>query len=408
MSDLHLSLVVLGAVVLLVGVFSRAIRQTAVSGPMLALAVGVAVGPYGAGWLGLAEWGDERVILQEVARLTLGVAVIAVALRVPKAWLLGQWRSPAIMASFGMVGMWVCSSALAHAILGWPLWVSLLVGAVITPTDPVLAGTIVTGDLAERNIPGRVRNTLSLESGANDGLAYPLVALPLIALAGASHGVLGDWLLHTWLWEVGVAVAFGAALGVAAGRALAWAQVRNTMNEGSFLAYVLALALAVLGGAKLLGSDGILAVFVCGLALNLSLAGFERAHQEERVQSVVHHFLILPSFVLFGTALPWDGWAHLGSAGLLLAAAVLLLRRLPTALGLSRWLPCSRTRADALFLGWFGPIGIAALYYAALAWGTTGLDRTWWACSLVIAASVLAHGATAAPWTRRYGERAAE
>src|SRR5918997_2533289 len=139
-------------------------------------------------------------------------------------------------------------------------------GAVVTPTDPVGSSTIVTGDLAEKNLPDRVRYTLSGESGANDGLAYPFVFLPILLLSRPPEEALSHWLTHTLLWEVGVAVLFGVIIGYGAGRLLEWAHGKGTMEQTSFLAYTLALSLAVLGAAKLLGSDGILAVFVAGRA----------------------------------------------------------------------------------------------------------------------------------------------
>src|SRR5215217_6409076 len=103
-------------------------------------------------------------------------------------------------------------------------------------------------------------------------------------------------------------------------------------------------------------------------------------------------------------ALPWEGWLELGWKGLLLVAAVLLLRRLPAVLGLRPFLGPLRGEArDVLFLGWFGPIGAAALYYAAFSLRETGMEEVWVVGSLVICTSVVVHGITATPLTRLYG-----
>ncbi|HEX2181326.1 MAG TPA: cation:proton antiporter [Rubrobacteraceae bacterium] len=88
--------------------------------------------------------------------------------------------------------------------------------------------------------------------------------------------------------------------------------------------------------------------------------------EEERVQEAVNRFFILPIFVLLGLTIPWEGWLELGWTGLLLTLAALLLRRLPAMLALKPLLGRVRGTRDALFLGWFGPIGFAALYYANL------------------------------------------
>ncbi|CAN5733869.1 hypothetical protein BH18ACT11_BH18ACT11_11740 [soil metagenome] len=103
-------------------------------------------------------------------------------------------------------------------------------------------------------------------------------------------------------------------------------------------------------------------------------------------------------------ALPWGAWLELGWAGLLLVGAVLLLRRLPAVLALRRLLGPLRPKGkDVLFLGWFGPVGAAALYYAAFSLRETGIEAAWTVRSLVICASVLVHGVTATPLTKLYG-----
>jgi NhaP-type Na+/H+ or K+/H+ antiporter len=103
-------------------------------------------------------------------------------------------------------------------------------------------------------------------------------------------------------------------------------------------------------------------------------------------------------------ALPWEGWPELGWDGILLATAVLLLRRLPAVLALRPLLgPLRGKTKDVLFLGWFGPIGAAALYYAAFSYRETGIEAAWTVGSLVICAFLLVHGVSATPLTKLYG-----
>ena len=135
-----------------------------------------------------------------------------------------------------------------------------LLGAVLTPTDPVLAGAIVTGRLAKEKLPGPLRALLSGESGANDGLAYPLVLLPILMLGHASAGeALREWFTHTWLWEVGFAVLAGLAIGALAGGFARLARTRAWLGESSDATLSAATALLAISAVKLLGSDGILA-----------------------------------------------------------------------------------------------------------------------------------------------------
>ncbi len=405
MSELNIVLTAVGGLVLVIGLLSGAIRRSTLSEPLVALLAGILLGPAVLGLLDPAGWGSQETILEQAARLTLAISLMGVALRLPKRELFRGWRSLAVLLGLVMPLMWLVSGLLVYLILGVPFFVALLVGAVVTPTDPVVSSTIVTGELAEENLPNRLRYTLSGESGANDGLAYPFVLLPILLLSRPPRETLWHWLTHTLLWEVGAAVVFGAIVGYGAGRLLERAQGKGTMEKTSFLAYTIALSLAVLGSAKLLGTDGVLAVFVAGLAFDAAVSESDRA-EEERVQEAVNRFFILPIFVLLGLAIPWEGWMELGWAGLLLALAVLLLRRLPAVLALKPLLGRVGGTRDALFLGWFGPIGVAALFYANLAVREARVEEAWVVGSLVICASILAHGLSATPLTRLYGRRA--
>ncbi len=151
------------------------------------------------------------------------------------------------------------------------------------------------------------------------------------------------------------------------------------MERTSLLTISLALSLSVPGVTGLLHLNGVLAAFVAGIVSNFARSSHAKESQEE-VQEEVHEaisrFFDLPAFALLGMALPWQGWLDLGWRGPLLVVAVLLLRRLPAVLALRPPLGPLRGRAkDALFLGWFGPIGAAALYYAAFSFRETGVEE---------------------------------
>jgi sodium/hydrogen antiporter len=175
------------------------------------------------------------------------------------------------------------------------------------------------------------------------------------------------------------------------------------MERTSLLTVSLALSLTVLGVTELLHLNGVLAAFVAGIVFNFAGSSDAKESQEE-IQEAISRFFDLPIFVVLGMALPWEGWLALGWGGLLLVAAVLLLRRLPAVLALRPLLGPLRSRGkDVLFLGWFGPIGAAALYYAAFSFRETGIEAAWTVGSLVICASVLVHGISATPLTKLYG-----
>jgi sodium/hydrogen antiporter len=144
---------------------------------------------------------------------------------------------------------------------------------------------------------------------------------------------------------------------------------------------------------------------VAGIAFDNTI-GAQEKWEEENVQEAVNHFFTLPIFTLIGLQLPWDGWMALGWRGAALATLVLLLRRLPAIMVLRRWIPLLRKPPAALFAGWFGPVGIAAVYYAQMSVRKTGHEEIWALVSLVVCASVIAHGVTATPFTRWYSAKA--
>jgi NhaP-type Na+/H+ or K+/H+ antiporter len=151
-----------------------------------------------------------------------------------------------------------------------------------------------------------------------------------------------------------------------------------------------------------LGSDGLLAVFVAGVLFDAVVSVEERT-EEKRVVEALDRFFALPIFALLGLALPWQDWLALGWPGLAFAGGLLLLRRLPVILTLAPAVKLLPHRRDALFLGWFGPIGVAALFYIALSLRRVGFDEAWAAGTLAITASVVVHGLTATPFTKWYG-----
>ena len=157
-----------------------------------------------------------------------------------------------LLLTFVMLGMWLVSSLLAGWLLGLSLWAALLLGAVVTPTDPVVASSIVTGKFAKEHLPLRLRDTLSAESGANDGLAYAFVMLPILMLSHAPDQAWSRWLIESVLIGIGGAALLGSVVGLAAAKLLALSERKKLVASSSLLGYTVAFSLLTLGLAKLL------------------------------------------------------------------------------------------------------------------------------------------------------------
>jgi sodium/hydrogen antiporter len=344
----------------------------------------------------------NHYILQEAARISIAIGVMGVALKVSYTYTFKNWRSIAPMLTIVMAFMWIINSMLIYWILGFSFIVALLVGAIMTPTDPILSASILSGRVAEKNIPEKLRNLISVESASNDGLGYPFVLLPILLMTYRPQEALSYWFMHTILWEVVGAVIFGAIIGYIAGYLFKIALSKKTIDESSYVTYTLALALIVLSSIKLLGADGILAVFAAGTAFSTTSTVGQRL-DEDRVVEGVDLFFTTPIFTLLSLVAPWKEWTSLGLEGLLVTFLILSLHRIPILYLINPNIPNIRSNLDVLFAGWFGPVGIAAFYYSQFSMIQTGKEELWPIVSLVICVSVILHGITATYFTKLYG-----
>lgn len=401
MDPFNLSLAVIAATVLLTGVFSLPMKRMLIQEPMVAVAIGILVGPYLLGLIDLGALDDPNTLIFEAARITLAIAVMGVALRLERPAIRRYWPPALVLVTLGMLAMWLATSVLVMWILGLPLWLAALIGAVVTPTDPVIASGIVTGPLAEKNLPDSLRSTLSLESGANDGLAYLLLLLPILMLAHEPSAAWSAWFVDTLLIGVMLAIALGFGIGWAAARLLHWAHRLKFIESYSYLMFTVAITLFTLAVGDLIGAESLISVFVAGLAFDMWSDTGEK-HDEESVQEAVSKLCTIPMLVLFGIALPFGAWLAMGWPLVLLVIAVLLLRRPPVLALLRPLLRGTLGGSDVAFLGWFGPMGVAAIFYAAYAVREAHAEVVWHTASALVFGSILVHGMTAAPFTRLY------
>lgn len=398
MSQFNLILVSIGFIVLFLGLFSGFLKKKGLSEPFIALLIGLILGQNGLLVLTPHTWGESGTIFKEVSRLTLAIGLMGVALRVPGSAVVGLRRDITILLLLVMPGMLVVSGFLAYSIIEISIWGAVLIGAIVAPTDPVVSSSIVTGEVAKKNLPERIRNVISLESGFNDGLGYPFVMLAYLFLTFHSSPV-EHWFMKVWLWEVLGAAVFGVILGISAGKLLLWSERKNYIEKPSILAYTIALSFLTVSLLKIIHTDGILGVFVAGIVLNRTISATQRA-QEERVTEGIDKFFTLPIFALLGVYLPIQEWLNAGWTLFALAVVILLLKRLPFILLLWKSMKSIHNVKEAIFVGWFGPVGVAALLYAHLKPEIQEMEMIWHVVSLVVTTSIVLHGLTATPLSR--------
>ncbi|MFB0613218.1 cation:proton antiporter domain-containing protein [Aurantiacibacter poecillastricola] len=371
---------------------------------LICLLIGMALGEHGAGLLQIAPSANENhlAFVEQFTRLTLALSVMSAALSLPTGYVRDNWRSLALILLPGTALMWFASTGIAMLFLGLPLMLALLAGAIVTPTDPVLARSIISGRLAEECVPARTRNIITAESGINDGLALPLVLFPLLLMDQTKDAFSGSFAFLAW--EVVGALVLGWILGKATGWVFKLGREREFAETKSLTATTFALALLALAGISLLGADGILAVFVSGLVLNCAMKE-EGQESHEHFQDAVDRSLTLPVFILLGLIAPVAAWIEMGWPLVGAALAIVLLRRLPLFMLLQLLGKPYANYKEAVFAGWFGPIGVAALFYAAFAARHGASDILWPLISLTVVLSVIAFGVSGTPLTKAYGKR---
>lgn len=283
---------------------------------------------------------------------------------------------------------------------GLGTWLALVVGAALAPTDAALGVPVVTNPV----VPSRVRRLITVESGLNDGIATPVVMLA-IAGAASAEGIADAPGLAEALLELLVGALVGGIAGAAGGWLLRTARRRGWAAEDFVGIAVLALALVAYAGAVTVEGNGFVAAFCGGMAFGAT-AG-RRGETElvflEQASGLVSLFV----WLAFGAiALPLMVDRVDGLTILYALLSLTLVRMLPVALAA---LGTGLDRDTVLFVGWFGPRGLASLVFALLTLEElgTGADDAVTVIGVTVFLSVLAHGLSASPLAARYGRSAA-
>ncbi len=347
----------------------------------------------------------DAKLVEHVTELALVLAVFTTGLSLERPLRWREWRSVVALIAVVMPVTIAAVAAFGVAFMGLSLGAAVILGAVLAPTDPVLAGDVgvgAPGTERERNEP---RFSLSGEAALNDGLASPFVLLGVFIAGQGAGGWVAEWVLADVLY----AVAVGGAIGAAAGYGLA-AVVLRLRDRGLILAQLDAwvavpTGLLVYGLAEAAAAYGLVAAFVAGVAFRRYEFEHEYNRRVHDGAEVVEKLGELVVILLLGSMLTLAGLAEPGVAGWLLVPALLLVIRPAAVLG-----TFARNRSMAagerVFLAWFGTRGVAALYYTAIVVETGVLSAeelatVVWTVLAAVAVSILAHGSSATALSER-------
>lgn len=290
---------------------------------------------------------------------------------------------------------------LAVAIVGWygaglTFVGGLLLGAILAPTDPVLAGDVQVGPPQEGG-EHPVRYTLTAEAGLNDGLAFPFVHLGILVVSASLFGPwdAGVWVLRDVIYRVLVGGLVGIAAGWLLGKVLfAWPRENALSKTGSGV-IALAGVLFAYGSSELLEGYGFIAAFLAGVTLRRMESEHEFHQRLHNFSEALEHALTAVLLVALGAAIP-GLWPHFVWQNLLVGVALIFVIR-----PVVGWIALSRTilkGRERMVVAFYGVRGIGSLYYLAYAGSHVDLvnERDMWAAvAFTVLLSTIVHGLTA-------------
>lgn len=334
----------------------------------------------GSGSLGVLDIHPQDELVSRLAELALFSVLFTDGMRVSLRELARNWRLPSRALGIGLPLTMVGTAALAYYVVGLPWLESFLIGAALSPTDPVFAAAIV----GREEIPYRLRNLLNVESGLNDGLALPVVVI-LLSTAGAGAVSVGSLAS-----EVLAGIALGVAVPAVAIR------LERTRFFSAAARYeplnAFAIGLLVLSLALLTHANVFLAAFAAGITV---------ATMSPEIRASFHQFgelvaelLKLGSLLVFGALISPSFLGDIGVTGYVFTILALIVAR-PVALGLAM-IGSSLGRRERLAAAWFGPKGFASVVYGLLILEADLQlsDQMFHLVALVVTASILAHSST--------------
>ncbi len=366
--------------------------------PPLAFALfGLVAGAQG---LGLIALDLDHSAIHLLAELTLIIVLFTDAARIDFTRLRADFTIPVRMLTIGMPLTILAGTGLALVLFpGFTLWEAALLAAILAPTDAALGQAVVSSPA----VPKRIRQALNVESGLNDGIALPVIILFLCLAAMGHHGAGETSFLVFGLLQVTLGPAAGVAVGLIGGRALEWTQRTGFMTEAFQGVSAIALALLAYGLAETIGGNGFIAAFVAGLTMGNTTRKCSRFVLE--FAEAEGQLLTLFVFLIFGAILLPElmetaSWPALVYALL----ALTVIRMVPVGLSL---IGARLLAPTVLFLGWFGPRGLASILFALLVidegMGIGAASQITAVTIMTVALSILLHGVTAAPLSALYG-----
>lgn len=384
---------VLGGLLVLGALLSGLARRSVLSLAAVFVLAGFILGE---GATGVLHFKANSGFVADLATVALIVILFRDGLEVDAEMLQREWRAPLRKLLIGMPLTAAIVAVAAHGLIGLTWVESFLLGALLSPTDPILS----SGVLTDPRVPRVIRHSLNLESGLNDGLALPAV-LALAAALDARNQHFTWW--HFVLQDIGLGLAFGLVCGVVGSVLMPRGDGTQIPGHQKAL-YGLGIAFATYSATVLPPrGNGLIAVFVAAIVVGIRRPDLREQFGEGAGE--IAEIVKLGVFAVFGSLLTVDGLTGDGWAAIAVVLATLVVAR-PLAI----WVALAGTRlggASKAFVAWFGPKGVATMTFSLLILGRelSAGERIFNIAALAVVVSVVLHGLTETPGIRWIAER---
>ena len=373
------------------------VERSVISGPMVFVVVGFLIGPSGIGWLKGDATSDD---LRTLADLTLALILCIDAANADLSVLKRQFRIPSRMLLLGLPSV----IALGFGFAVWvfddlTLYAAAILATMLAATDAALGKAVITN----KAVPARIREGLNVESGLNDGICVPIVLFFIALAVSGEHGGSSESALALVAQEIGIGMAVGLGLALAGASLLRWCWKQGWVTEIWMQVTVVGLAIASFSLAQSLHGSGYIAAFTGGMLFGYLAK--DATHKLVLGAEGAGETLALMTWLLFGAmvigpALKLFDW----DVVLYALLSLTVIRVVPIFLSLTG---TGESVASRLFLGWFGPRGLASIVFAIIVINAEVPGAEYLALVVIctVFLSLVAHGISANPLAKWLGKK---
>ncbi len=394
---MYVELAILALFIFVYSMVAGRIERSAISGPMVFVVAGFLIGPFGFGWLnGDATSSDLRTM----ADLALALILFIDAANADMSVLKRQFRIPSRMLLLGLPGVIALGFGLAVLMFdGLSLYEAAILATMLAATDAALGKAVITN----KAVPARIREGLNVESGLNDGICVPILLFFIALAVGKDHGESSTSAIALVAQELGIGMAVGMGLALVGTYLLRWCWKQGWVTEIWMQVTVVGLAIASFAIAQSLHGSGYIAAFTGGMLFGYLAK--DATHKLVLAAEGTGETLALVTWMLFGAMVIGPAFQAFSWEVVVYALLSLtVIRVVPIFLSLGG---LGESVSSRLFLGWFGPRGLASIVFAIIVINAEvpGGELLALVVICTVLLSLVAHGISANPLAKWLGNK---